>query len=137
MSVHGLDKVCGVCDRVSGDHTLREWAACLGSVTLDLPYEDVPADSVAARMRDTFGIAPDVVVADHVNVRALVLTGSAGAVGIALPALEHTFQIGKPGQAPADVAKVLFLGSEESVRGYGRLIRDSANGAVNAARRTA
>jgi len=136
----GLDQPCPACGRTSGDHTVREWAACLGRQTLVLPYEEVPRDLAAAaaeNLRRSFGIDGDVIVADHVVVRAVTLDGATGPVRLRLPALLHEFQVGIAGQAPTVVAKVLFAGNGQTVRGYGRLVRDSANGAVNAAERGA
>lgn len=50
----------------------------------------------------------------------------------------HEFQIGRGGAAPIGVAKVLYAGgSTDVMRAYGRLIRDTSNGAANAAERAA
>lgn len=46
MPVEGLDKPCPHCGRVSGDHTLREWAECMGQSS-ELPFEPIPDDSIA------------------------------------------------------------------------------------------
>lgn len=140
MPVGGYESPCPACGRTSGDHTLREWGACLGTPTTDLPFEATPDDlagAAAERLRRIFGIEGDVIVADHVVVRALTLGGSNGPLSVYLPALLHEFQVGIPGQPPATVAQVLFTGDVRSIRGYGRLVRDSANGAVNAAERRA
>lgn len=136
--VRGLDDPCPTCQRASGDHTLREWATCIGTQTTDLPFEPVPddlADAATENMRRSFDIPGDVIVADHVVIRALTLDCSSGPIRMRLPAVLHEFQVAIPGQPPTVVAKVLFAGNDQTVRGYGRLIRDSANGAVNAAGR--
>lgn len=136
--VRGLDEPCGTCGRVSGDHTLREWAQCLGTVTTDLPFEETPPDlatAAAAAVRRQFDLDEDLIIADHVVVKAITLAGDSGTVQIAIPGLLHEFQIGLPGRPPATVAKIAFLGDEHAIRGYGRLVRDSANGAANAAAR--
>lgn len=77
------------------------------------------------------------IIADNVVVKALTLDGASGAVEVRLPALLHEFAIGVAGAPPEMIAKVLFIGSPEIMRKYGRLARDSANGAANAAERAA
>jgi hypothetical protein len=137
-ALRGLDKPCGACGRVSGDHTLREWSVCIGEVTTDLPFEETPPDMAAAAtaaVRDQFQLDEDLIVADHVVVKAVTLAGSSGSIDVRFPGLLHEFQIGIAGQPPATVAKIAFLGDVAALRGYGRLVRDSANGAANAAER--
>lgn len=134
----GLDAPCPVCGQVSGDHTLREWTTCLGRTTTDLAFEEIPSDTAAAaaeHLRRSFGIDGDVVIADHVVVKALTLDGCTGPVRVRLPALLHEFAVGIGGRPPVTVAKVLYVGGEDAIRAYGRLVRDSSNGAVNAAGR--
>lgn len=107
---------------------------------MNLPFQQTPPDmaaAAAAAVRGQFQLDEDLVVADHVVVRAITLAGSSGLVRVRLPALVHEFQIGVSGQPPEPVAKVAFIGSVDGVRGYGRLVRDSANGAANAAERVA
>lgn len=138
MPVEGLDKPCGTCRRVSGDHTLREWAVCMGEVTTDLPYEEGPADAakvVADSMRERFGLDPKLIIADHFIARAAVLEGSSGAIGVKVPTLLHEFQMGVAGQAPVTVAEIAYIGDPAAMRQYGKLLRDTANGAANAAER--
>lgn len=140
MSVSGLEQPCGTCERPAGDHTLREWAACMGEVTTDLPYEPSEPDAaelVAAQVREQFHLDGDLIVADHVVARAITLQGAADVVGVTFPGVLHEFQIGLGGTAPAVVAKVLYLGDVDAMRAYGRLLRDTANGAANAAERAA
>ncbi len=136
--IRGLNEACGACGRPAGDHTLREWNACIGTVTTDLPFEvaaDDTAALAAASIRERFQLDPDLIVADHVVMRAVTLAGNSGPVRVCFPGLLHEFQIGVGGQALVTVAKVAFLGDVASMRGYGRLVRDSANGAANAAER--
>lgn len=136
MSVQGLDLDCPVCGRESGEHTLREWSACLGKPTTDLPFERTPPDLAAAAadaVRQQFQLDPDTIVADSVVIRAAVLDGGTAGVGVKLPALLHEFQVGVPGGPPQTVAKVIFMGGAEAVRRYGELAADSANGAIEAA----
>lgn len=138
MPVDGLDGPCGACERPAGDHTLREWAACLGTITLDLPFTEVPSDAAqlaADAVRTQFGLDDDLIIADHVVMKAAWLNGMSGHVKVKVPLLLHEFQIGVPGHPPENVARVAFIGDVKSMRAYGRLARDSANGAANAAER--
>lgn len=136
MPIEGLDQPCSVCERPSGDHTLREWAACIGTVTTDLPYEQTPPDAaavVAEKVRQQFNLDEDLIVADHVVIRAATLDGASGQVRVRIPALIHEFQVGVSGQPPVTVAKVVYVADTDGMRAYGRLARDTANGAANAA----
>lgn len=134
-AVEGLERPCHVCGRVCGEHSLYEWADCVGTTTLDLPYENTPtdiADAYSALIRERFNLDEDLIVADHVVVTAVTLDAAAGNVKVRLPALFHEFQVGIAG-GTATVAKVAFLATTDAMRAYGRLTRDSANGAANAA----
>jgi hypothetical protein len=140
MPVRGLDEACGVCGRPSGDHTLREWSVCLGEVTTHQPYEETPADAVEvvnAAMRERFQLEPGTIVADNVIIRAATLDAATGPLQVKLPAVLHEFQVALSGQPPATVAKIIYVGDVNAVRQYGRLARDSANAAANAAERAA
>lgn len=140
MTVAGLDGPCGTCSRPAGDHTLREWATCIGEVTTDLPYEPTAPDAAelaAANIREQFQLDEDLLVADHVVARAITLDGATGSVRLTFPGVLHEFQMGIAGSPPATVVKVLYLGDVAAMRGYGRLLRDTANGAANAAERAA
>jgi hypothetical protein len=128
--VGGLDGPCANCGRVSGDHTLWEWEACLGSASVDLPYEPVPGD-IADLVRQRFHLAPNTLIADHVVVKAATLEGGPWPVAIHTPALIHEYGIGRPNMAPLPVATVTFLSTSNGMRAYGRLVRDGANGAAN------
>jgi hypothetical protein len=137
--IGGLDQPCPTCERLAGDHTLREWSTCMDQPTTDLRYEDLPPDAQAMtnRLRDQLGVDEDWLIADNVVAKSLVLTGRAGVVRVAMPAVLTEFAVGAFGSAPMPVAKALFIGNEKTVRGYGRLLRDTANGAANAAKRAA
>jgi hypothetical protein len=137
-SLRNLNAPCPVCARVSGDHTLREWSVCIGQPTTDLPFEPVPddmAEQAAEAVRAQFQLDPDLIIADHVTVRAVTLAGSSGTVDVRFPALIHEFQVGLSERAPVTVAKVIYIGNTDAIRQYGRLVRDSANGAANAGER--
>jgi hypothetical protein len=132
----GLEKACPRCQRLVGDHTLREWHDCADVERLEQPYEDQPeALQVMRQVRESFGLDDDVIVADHVIARAVVFAGSAGPVRSVHPGVLCEFQVGMMGQAPTTAVKVLFVGDERAIRGFGRLLRDASNGAVNAAGR--
>lgn len=136
--VGGLDDACAVCTRPAGDHTLREWATCLGTTMENLPFAEVPSDMAKAvneRLRQQFQLDADMLVADSVVVKAIVLDGRAGAMTVRTPGVLHEFSIGVPGQPPVPVARLLFVGPPEGMRSYGRLVRDNANGACNAMER--
>lgn len=112
----------------------------MGTVTTDLPFEATPADIAviaSASVRDRFQLDDDLIVADHVVVHAVTLSGASGNVAVRVPGLMHEFQVGLGGMPPATVAKVAYLGDVAAMRAYGRLVRDSANGAANAAQRAA
>lgn len=133
----GLDQDCGVCGRVSGDHTLREWSECLGTTTTDLPYEPVPEDAARVareQMGLNFGIPDDWLIADNVVAKALVLNGRSGHVDVKVPVLLHEFGVAAAG-GMVPVATLAFIGGPDTMRKYGRLVRDNANGAANAAER--
>jgi len=136
--VEGLGEACGTCGRRSGDHTLDEWAVCMGTMTTNLPFEQVPDDlaqAASAAIRQQFGLDDDLILADSVVVKAATLAGRPGVLDVKVPALIHEFQVAVPGQPPVAVAKVIYVGDVASMRAYGRLARDSANGAANAAER--
>lgn len=137
--VHGLDQACSVCGRVSGEHTLREWAACIGATTVDLGYEPVPEDAARIaneRLRENFDLPADWLIADNIIAKAVVMSGSAGAVGYEMPLVVHEFSVAAGG-GMVPVATVAYIGPPETLRKYGRLLRDTANGAANAAERRA
>lgn len=132
--IGGLDEPCASCGRSCGDHTVREWSACIATPVTDLPYEALP-DDIPASLRRRFGLDEDTTVADTVVVKSLRLEGNTAGLPLSAPGLLHEFSIGLPNASPIPVAKILFLGSPESMRSYGRLVRDSANGAANAGAR--
>lgn len=137
----GLDDRCTVCGEVVGEHTLRQFNVCTGEKAWELPADVVPDDIAKLaneRLREQFRLEGDWLVADTVSVKALVLSGGAVGLRVNVPAVLHEFQMGVAGRPPGTVAKVLFIGGTEDVmRSYGRLVRDSANQACNAAKRAA
>lgn len=137
----GMDATCPACGEEVGGHTLRKFTECAGErgLGVDRPYHEVkPQDAVSAvmnGMRERFKIGGDVLIADHVQASALVVAGEAGPLTIRSPAVLHEFQIGLP-TGPAAVVKIMFAaGTVQVMRSYGRLLRDTSNGAANAAER--
>jgi hypothetical protein len=127
-----LDAPCGKCGDRLGDHTLDKLQVCTGSGPDHyLPFEEV--DPVLEDFRKRFSIEdPDLLIADNAVVKAGLIDGQIGGVaGFKLPVVIHEFAIGRVGQQPLDVARVMFLGDAESIRGYGRLVRDNSNAAAN------
>ncbi len=129
--IGGLDEPCAACGRICGEHSVREWSACIATPQTDLPYESLPGD-IPAFLRRRFGLDESTLVADTVIAKAVSLEGIGAGLPIATPGLLHEFAIGQPNSSPIPVAKILFLAPPDSMRSYGRLIRDSANGAANA-----
>jgi hypothetical protein len=123
MSTDELDMPCRVCGDPIGDHPMRLWLEHTRGGT-ELPYETIPKEGLSA----AFGL--DCPIADHVDVRSMVaLHDRLGPLAL----LEMTWQIGDPISGPTPVTKLAFLGEPDGLRSLGRLLRDSANGAANAA----
>jgi hypothetical protein len=131
MTVRNLDAACH-CGRISGDHSLREWAACLGATAMDLPYEEVPGGPVDVPLEATGRV-----MADNVVARSAVVEQASGPVKVRIPVLVLTFGVNFPGEPPRTVAEVaLIAGDGDGMRRFGKLFRDTANGAANAIGRT-
>jgi hypothetical protein len=133
-----LDDGCPTCGRRSGSHTLDEMAACSQLVTTDDAFTELSAEQ-------RFQVPEGTVIADNVKVKALVMHGGtelpaltvdplAKQVRLDMPAVHFRFETSGSGVL-RPVAEVLFVGGEDAVRGLGRLVRDTANGAVNVAKR--
>ena len=129
-----LDDVCRTCSRRVGDHTLDEYNACSGKPALDLPYEEVPGGPIPLSVNGN-----PIAWADHLHCRSAVIGGqSLGAnLKMLLPTVIFTFEIGNPKGLPWPITEVAFIGSPETLRKLGKVIRDTCNGAANAAERTA
>lgn len=127
MSVpDSLEQPCAQCQRPIGDHLVREMVTCGLKPAVDLAYEDTPSD--ISHLATQFGFPAGTLVADHITAKALVIDTAIGP----FPVLLHEFMVGRPGMPPIDVVQVAYLGGD-TMRPYGRLIRDTANGAANAA----
>lgn len=135
-----LDAACPVCGVRAGSHTLDQQAVCLGTLTRDETYRDAPDGLVA-------NVPAGTAMADHVEVKALVVHADggvpavsfdprAGQIRVDVPAVFLEFGTSASGEV-RPVARVLFVGTEDGVRGFGRLLRDTSNGAANAAKRAA
>jgi len=128
-NVRGLDTPCGTCQRRSGDHTFDEWAACLGTLAVDLPYESVPGGPIPLSVDGA-----KMMLADHLTVRsAVVVSPGQGEIAMLVPAVIFTFGVGDPAGPPNDVAEIAQVGTPETMRKLGRIIHDACNGAANTA----
>lgn len=132
-SIRGLDEPCGLddCGKVVGDHTMREWAEHVDRLDHDLPYEEIPGGPI--HLSDTDG--SPLPVADNVTARASVMTAKSGPLDVFVPVLILEFAIGHPVNGPQPVGRIGVLGPPDVMRRIGKLLRDSANGAANAAER--
>lgn len=136
----GMEEDCPTCGEQVGDHTIRRISECLDERAEgeDRPYHDVGPEGLLAQALDTlrgrFALGGDVLIADHITAKSAVLAGEAGPMLVRIPAVIHEFAIGTP-LGSATVAKVLYMGDTEVIRKYGKLIRDTSNGAANAAER--
>lgn len=136
--IRGRDEACPACQKRTGDHTLDELDVCLGASALDLRYEEVDGGEPVS-LRWTLGDR-NVVIADHVVARALVAGEGVGPdtrLPLAVPVLHLEFLVGKPGAVPTPVGEIGLVGSPDGLRKMGKLFRDTANGAANAAERAA
>lgn len=128
-----LDDICNQegCDigRI-GDHTMRQWEAHGSTKREMLEYEDVQ-DVVRAKIGGLDGY----IISDGLIAKSAVADLADGQRQVHLPIMLFEFNVGRPGQAPATVAKVAYLGSPEIMRDMARLLGDTARGAANAAER--
>ena len=133
IDFQGLDTPCGTCHRRAGDHTLDEYAACAGTPAVDLPYESVPGGPIPLTLN-----GGEVTWADHLTARSVIVEAHGmGGVAVRAPAVIFTFQVGSSVSAPTDVTEVAYVGTPETMRQLGRILRDTCNGAANAAERIA
>lgn len=116
-------------DRLVADQTAAAFAE-LDIGATDLPYAE-PDD---APPRPTFALdGRDVTIVDHIDARALVAEPN----GLPLPVLLLTFHVsgltvdGRP--TVQQVAELAFVGTIDSMRKLGKLVRDASNGAANRA----
>jgi hypothetical protein len=107
-----------------GDHTLREYRVC------DRPYMPAEEDP-SLKVREQFGFDADQAIADHVDVKAGHIATQVGN----FPVLMFDFGISISGVVQKAARVVYTAGDAQSMRQFGRLMRDSANGAANRAER--
>lgn len=130
-AIANLEELCPFDGRPIGDHTMREWSEHLDAPPhTDLPFEEVPDGPVMMRTAD--GQIP---CADSVVARAIVFDGRQGAAIVRVPGLLLELQVGQPGDAPRTFYQCAIVGTPEIMRKLGKLLRDTANGAANAAER--
>ncbi len=135
MPVSNLDEPCAACRRPAGDHTLREWAACLGTTTVDQPFRHPgarEAEQIGREIKRRFELDDDLVIADHVEVTAATLEGYSGIVKTKTPVVVHDFGIGHPG-GHTIVARVAFVSEPEAMRAYAEMMWKNATAAAERA----
>lgn len=124
-----LAVICPHDGRPVGAHTLDEWWDDVHSAPhTDLDYEENPAGAPVEV--DVTMIAADTVVA-----RAGVQQHELGGALLTVPVLLLDFAQGRLDGPPAHQVSVGLLGTPEGLRKAGKVIRDAANGAANAAER--
>ena len=101
---------------------------------MDLPYENVPDGPIPLTIN-----GEEMAWADHVHCRAALVEGcSFGSnIRMSLPTVIFTFEIGNPRGPAIPITEVAFVGTPEGLRRLGKVVRDTCNGAANAAERTA
>lgn len=131
--ITNLDAPCMVCEKPAGDHTLREWSTCMGTITTDLPYADIPED--ARRIADGLGLPDGTLVVDNFVAKSFVgrMDLPGGQQHVYLAGVLHEFSRSPNTGDP--LARIAFIGDAGVLRQYGRLVRDTANGAARAAER--
>lgn len=134
-AVPNLDEPCAFDGRPIGDHTMREWAAHLDAEPhTDLAFEEIPDGPIMMNVTD--GDEP-LAVADTLIARAAVFDATSGTMKIKVPLLLVDLQIGQPGDAPRTFYKFGFVSTPDVMRKIGKLLRDTAYGAANAAEKAA
>ena len=128
-AIPNLDEHCKLCPdgKPIGDHTMREWSEHIDRPDHVLDYEAVPGQL------DVELDGMNLTLADHITMRATVLAADSGQMRIATPLLVFDFARGVLGTTPEPVARVGLLASVELMRKVGKLVRDAAYGAANAA----
>lgn len=129
--IANLEELCPFDGRPIGDHTMREWAAHLDAPPhTDLPFEEIPDGPVMMRTGEE-----EIPCADSIVARAVVFDGRQGAAIVRMPALLLDLQVGQPGLAPRTFYRTAIVSTPDTMRKIGKLLRDTANGAANAAER--
>lgn len=134
--IEGRDRACLLCHRRVGDHTLDEYAACLGTPSHVVEHEPTPADAAELLMQRIAGL-DGYTIADTFTARSAVLDSAmADGLVVHVPAVLFEFAIGAE-RGPTVTANVALLGSLDAMRSSGRVIRDTCNAAANAAEKRA
>ena len=131
MSMFDLSELCPVDGRPIGEHTMTEWADHLESpdFTTDAPFTPVAPEDVTA----TIGFGDDdVPMYDTMTVRGGVADVDSPFVTGKIPVIVFDFTTGGSEAAPLRFA---FVSTPDIMRATGRLVRDTANAAANAAER--
>lgn len=129
MSAPDLAAPCPHDGRPIGEHTLDEWWDEVHAAPhTDLDYEE-HADGVPV------DVPVEMVVADTVIARAGVQRHDLGGAQVVVPVLVLDFSQGRLGGPPEHQVSVGLLSTPDVMRRIGKVIRDAANGAANAAER--
>lgn len=130
MSVVDLESGCPVCARPIGVHLVAEWLGPCAPQGHHLPYEEVPGPPI---MLDLGG--RELHVVDQVAARAAAVMDADGRVTLRLATLLLSFGQGQSDGSVREVAEVAVVASPAAMRKIGVVLRDTANGAANAAAR--
>lgn len=124
-----LAVACPVDGRPVGEHTLHEWwDEAHRAAHTDLPYEEVPDGPVEMTV--------DALMADQISVRSGIQTYElTSGASLVVPILVFDFSIGRLNGPPELQTSVAYLATPEVMRKTGVILRDTANGAANAAER--
>lgn len=133
MTVNGLNAPCLSCARRTGDHTLDDWARCLGTPSHDLAFEVTP-DDVAELIKGRFSGLDDHAVADCLAVRAATLEGETGALGVHMPVVLFEFSLALS-TGPEVTSRVALIGTPDVIRKMGALMNEAAHAAAERAER--
>lgn len=126
MATTNNEALCPTCGVAIGDHTIRGYAECTAGLNFVLPYESVPGG-----MMEWPGVENSI-MAGSIVARALVADTPLGKV----PVLGITFTgpSATPGQQLDSPTYMLAL-DDNTMLTVGKLLDDSARGAVKAARK--
>lgn len=127
-----LEQVCPHDGKKIGEHTVAEWFDHLVDQVphTDLPFEHAPDGPVMVDLGDE-----QLELVDTIMARATILAGTAGPVDFVTPIAILDLQQGRAGDVPLQVRRVGVIGTPDSMRKLGKLVRDTFYAAANAAER--
>lgn len=114
------DKPCERCDRVIGDHTVREWRQCLSDLyEYEMPFEDIAGGKPVDQEME-------MILAGNITVRSAVHRSPVGV----FPVLVFDF-----GTAKGPVAPIGLILDTNHMRSVRHIVGNAIDSAVKAARR--